>query len=110
MNIILNNVYEKYFYSSINLLCFSYYCIIPRFAILILCALTLGGCATFGFLTFCLYKKYENNATLWYLGAGCLLYNPILPIHLTREIWLIINGLSIVLLFLTILHGKKNKN
>jgi len=67
-------------------------------------------CATFGFLTFCLYKKYENNATLWYLGAGCLLYNPILPIHLTREIWLIINGLSIVLLFLTILHGKKNKN
>ncbi len=44
--------------------------------------------------------KHDNAVGVWVvvLGAIAVLYNPILPIHLTREIWSILNVVTALLI------------
>jgi hypothetical protein len=51
----------------------------------------------------CIYltsRERENGRTIWMwvLGSFAVLYNPIVPIHLSRELWSIINLATIWLL------------
>jgi hypothetical protein len=59
-------------------------------------------CGVFGFLTFhALGHKMQGWS--WTLGITALVYNPIFRIHLTREIWVVVNivtiGIAIVSIF-----------
>ncbi len=54
-------------------------------------------CASFAYLTFCSIDL-ENNRWAWILGVTAFVYNPIFPVHLTRDIWTVINVGTIILL------------
>ena len=58
--------------------------------------------ATVGFVWLAI-SAFNNNLQGWAVGAGllALLYNPIIPVHLTREIWLPINLISAAVAFLS---------
>jgi uncharacterized membrane protein YhaH (DUF805 family) len=43
----------------------------------------------------------DKTPWLWILGVTAVVYNPIIPVHLTREIWSVVNVATIVLLFVT---------
>lgn len=51
-------------------------------------------CGIFAYLAF---KAHEQNETgfAWILGITAAVYNPILPVHLTREIWSVVNVVTI---------------
>lgn len=51
-------------------------------------------CATFAFLAF-QASAGKQQGWVWVLGATAAIYNPIIPIHLTREIWSAINVVTI---------------
>lgn len=59
------------------------------------------------------YKRYElnnNSLLVWLFGGIAILFNPIIPIHLDRETWLIIDlivGLLFVLSMFIITNKKK---
>ena len=57
--------------------------------------LRLTICAVSGWLAYTQWT-HDNALTGWVVGLGAmsLLYNPFLPIHLTREIWSVLNLLS----------------
>lgn len=76
---------------------------IPQVIISLLLVLALGRhpygyyvllrwacCLTFAYLAF-RAKNVGNERWVWILGITAALYNPILRIHLTREIWSVIN-------------------
>ena len=50
------------------------------------------------------YLAYENDKFnwIWIMGISTLIYNPIIRIHLNREIWSIINVISIVIVLTSI--------
>jgi len=51
-------------------------------------------CAAFSYLALkALAYKKENWA--WILGVTAAIYNPIIPLHLTRAIWSVINVVTI---------------
>lgn len=56
-------------------------------------------CGIFGYLTVHALEK-ERRGWAWTLGVTALIYNPILRVHLTRELWSIVNiatmGIAIV--------------
>lgn len=46
----------------------------------------------------CSYRAYfayaqEKNIWMWVLGCSAVLFNPLIPIHLDREVWVIIDVL-----------------
>ena len=51
-------------------------------------------CGVFAYLAFRAAEQKSRN-WLWVLGIAALVYNPILRVHLTREIWTGINILTI---------------
>lgn len=55
--------------------------------------LRLVVCICAGVLTYQSYQNAGERITAWVVGLVvlALLYNPIIPVHLTREIWLPIN-------------------
>ncbi len=65
-------------------------------------------CGVFGFLAF---RAAENEkwGWVWVLGGTALFYNPIIPVHLTREIWTPVNiataALAITSIFIS--DGRK---
>jgi len=52
-------------------------------------------CATFAYLTIQALAQ-EKQGWVWVLGVTAVVYNPIFCIHLTREIWSVINIASII--------------
>jgi hypothetical protein len=67
----------------------------------------------FGFLTFHALAN-EMKGWGWVLGITALLYNPIFRVHLTREIWSVVNlvtsGIAVVsILRLPSRHDSKRK-
>ncbi len=52
-------------------------------------------CAAFAYLAFEAYEQ-ENQGWVWTLGVTAAIYNPIIPVHLTREIWSVINIATVV--------------
>jgi len=59
------------------------------------------ACGVFLYLA---YLAFESKRTvwLWVLGINAVIYNPIIRIHLTREIWNVLNVISIVILVVSI--------
>jgi len=51
-------------------------------------------CATFIYLAFKAHSQKEHTL-VWILGIAAVVYNPIIRVHLTREIWSIINVVTI---------------
>ena len=47
----------------------------------------------------------------WILGIFAVIYNPIVRIHLTREIWSVVNVVTIIVLAVSVaqLEGKKKE-
>lgn len=46
------------------------------------------------------YESIDRGHTVWFVvfGLAALLFNPVIPVHLTKEIWLPINlGLAVTL-------------
>ena len=52
-------------------------------------------CGIFAFLAVRTYENEEKQGWVWILGITAVVYNPIIRIHLTREIWSIINVITI---------------
>src|SRR4051812_24677685 len=51
-------------------------------------------CSTFLFLSY--YALMEEKHSLgWLLGLLAMLYNPIVPVGLSRQIWSMVNGITI---------------
>ena len=53
-------------------------------------------CAVFAYLATQAFKQSKSE-WVWILGFVAGLYNPILPVHLTREIWTVINILAVAI-------------
>lgn len=51
-------------------------------------------CGVFGYLTLHALK-HEMQGWSWTLGITALIYNPIFRVHLTREIWFVLNIVTI---------------
>lgn len=67
--------------------------------------LRLVCCPVFAFLA---YRAYEDGKTgwVWVLGVLAVIYNPFARVHLTREIWAVINIASIAVAAVSAAHGK----
>jgi uncharacterized membrane protein YhaH (DUF805 family) len=57
-------------------------------------------CAICAFLAFRAHA-IGNDKWVWVLGVTAAIYNPILRIHLTREIWSVVNIATVVVLAIT---------
>lgn len=51
-------------------------------------------CAVFAYLA-CHAADTAKRGCAWTLGVLALIYNPIIPVHLSREIWSVVNLVSI---------------
>ena len=58
-------------------------------------------CGVFAYLTFHSLER-EKEGLVWVLGITALIYNPIIPVHLNRELWSIINIVTVVIAILSI--------
>ncbi len=56
-------------------------------------------CAVFAYLSIQAGSQ-EKQGWVWILGVTAFVYNPIIPIHLTREIWTVVNIITIMILWL----------
>jgi len=65
-------------------------------------------CAVFSYLSFGAYTK-EKEVWVWVLGVTAVIYNPIVPIHLPREIWSIVNVVTIIIATASIFVLKPNR-
>ena len=64
-------------------------------------------CAIFVYLTYkCIWQKKEGLA--WILGVTAFVYNPIIRIPLNREIWSVVNVITIIIAVVSIFHVKQN--
>lgn len=52
-------------------------------------------CAVFAYLAFHAVNR-DQQGWAWVLGVTAVIYNPILRVHLTREIWSVVNIATIV--------------
>jgi hypothetical protein len=51
-------------------------------------------CGVFAYLAFQAFKQ-EQQGWVWVLGITAAIYNPIIRVHLTREIWAVLNVITI---------------
>ena len=51
-------------------------------------------CGIFAYLAFCTAVQ-KKKGWLWMFGIMAIVYNPIIPIHLTRDIWQVLNIVTI---------------
>jgi len=68
-------------------------------------------CAVFVYLAFQSLER-DKIGWVWVLGITALIYNPILRVHLNRELWSVINVVTIGIALTSIfaLREKKEKN
>lgn len=68
-------------------------------------------CGVFAFLAVRAFIL-EHQGFVWILGITAAIYNPLIPVHLTREIWSILNvitiGIAVASFFLIKLKNGKN--
>lgn len=48
-------------------------------------------CAVGAYVAYKTYEKDNESLLVWLFGGIAILFNPIIPIHLTREVWWIID-------------------
>lgn len=54
------------------------------------------SCAVFAYLA-CQASASKEREWVWVLGVAAAIYNPIVPVHLTREIWSVVNVVTIAM-------------
>jgi hypothetical protein len=68
-------------------------------------------CAVFAYLAFQALAQ-EQQSCVWVLAMTAVVYNPIIRIHLTREIWSVLNaitiGIAVTSIFTVKLRGKND--
>ena len=65
-------------------------------------------CAICAYLALAAASTEKTNWT-WTLGVFAVIYNPIIRIHLTREIWSVVNVITIVILAVSIAQLEKKE-
>ena len=65
-------------------------------------------CGIFAYLAFHTLKQGKRGWT-WVLGITSIVYNPILRVHLTRDIWSVVNLMTIGIAVASMLVVKKEK-
>jgi hypothetical protein len=50
--------------------------------------------------------KEQKEGWVWFMGAIAVLFNPFIPIYLTREVWVVIDGVIGTLLITSIFAFK----
>ena len=60
--------------------------------------LRIGICGVFAFLAYTSWQSKQEGLA-WILGITAAIYNPFVPLHLGRELWSLINIVTIGLLF-----------
>lgn len=66
--------------------------------------------ASTAYVAYLAYQS-EKEGWTWIIGAIAVLFNPFIPIYLTREIWIVIDGLvGVFLLASIILLNLKEKD
>ena len=63
-------------------------------------------CGVFAYLAISAYKQ-KNNDWIWIFGITAAIYNPIIPVHLTRVIWSVFNIITIGILVTSVITQKK---
>ena len=58
-----------------------------------------------GYSAYLAYKQ-SKNAWTWILAITAIVFNPIAPFHLTREIWSVLNIIRAVIIFVSIFKMK----
>lgn len=71
--------------------------------------LRLVCCAVFAYLAFQAFE-IEKKEWVWILGTMAGIYNPIFRIHLTREIWSVVNVITIGMAVVSIFVIKKKQS
>ncbi|MEW6620151.1 MAG: DUF6804 family protein [bacterium] len=69
-------------------------------------------CAIFAYLAIQSLAQ-EKQGVVWVLGVTAVIYNPIIRVHLTREIWSVVNVATIVVAMVSIFvlkvkHARKD--
>lgn len=64
---------------------------------------------TFGVGLFCIFIAYgvNNNAWIFLFGLLALIFNPIIPLHLSKNVWHIIDIISGILLIVSVLFVRE---
>lgn len=57
-------------------------------------------CASCAYLAF-RAAAINKNQWVWILGVSAVIYNPIFRLHLNREIWSLVNVVTIIVLMMT---------
>ena len=67
-------------------------------------------CGCFAYMACVAYKQKKQN-WIWILGITATIYNPIIRVHLTREIWSVVNVITIgiALFSISILKSQKDQ-
>lgn len=70
-------------------------------------------CAVFSYLAFQALAQ-EQQGWVWVLGVTAVIYNPIIRVHLSREVWSVINivtiGIAVSSIVAIKLKGKKDND
>ena len=66
-------------------------------------------CAVFAFLAI-QALTLKKQGWVWILGVTAVIYNPLIPIHLDREIWSVINLLTVGIAIVSIFVLKKDSD
>lgn len=60
-------------------------------------------CAVGAYVAYKIYESDNDSLWVWLFGGIAILFNPIIPIHLTREVWwiidLIVGGVFLLSIF-----------
>jgi hypothetical protein len=55
------------------------------------------------------YAQTANEKLTWLFGAIAVLFNPLLPVYLTRELWFPIDIATAILLFWSVFRDRRAK-
>jgi len=66
-------------------------------------------CGVFAYLAFQSFEQ-KMQGWVWILGGTALLYNPVFRVHLNREIWSVVNVVTIIIAGASILTFKIKKD
>lgn len=65
-------------------------------------------CASFAYLAV-RSNEQHRQAWVWVLGVAAGIYNPIFPVHATREFWSLVNVVTIGLVVFAVFTSRKFK-
>jgi hypothetical protein len=65
-------------------------------------------CGTTIYLAYQCYN-YKYNRWLWLLGAIIILFNPLIPIHMDRDSWQLVDTIIVIIFCVFLIKFRKNK-